>query len=336
MTLGHEGEPARRTAELATLAETAGLDLIGVADSQSIYRECFTQLTAVALATTRIRLGPLVTNPVTRHPAVLAGAIATLDELSGGRAYLALGNGASAVANAGLAPARPAELRSAAEVIARLLRGAAGQEPPRLTWVSSAIPLLVHASRPDGLRAAADTSDGVLLRWGDVAADALAGRIAELRRLRAAGPLAGRPFSVWIYGSGWIGDRDAAAGHIGSWVAARAVTVREAELPEVLRDAWRSYRERYDYSRHASGDDPFNARLLESVGLAEVMADRFAITGQASDVAEVLTKLAGSGVDAFVFGGAVSEKPALIEGLAVVRERVAAAGRALPSKTIGV
>jgi len=50
-------------------------------------------LAAVAMATERIRLCPLVYNNDLRHPAVLAQELASLDVLSGGRAVVGIGAG---------------------------------------------------------------------------------------------------------------------------------------------------------------------------------------------------------------------------------------------------
>jgi alkanesulfonate monooxygenase SsuD/methylene tetrahydromethanopterin reductase-like flavin-dependent oxidoreductase (luciferase family) len=55
--------------------------------------ESWTILTALAEATTRIRLGPWVTATPLRNPAILAKMAATLDEVSGGRFMLGLGSG---------------------------------------------------------------------------------------------------------------------------------------------------------------------------------------------------------------------------------------------------
>ena len=68
-------------------------------------------LTVAALETERVQIGPSVTNPLTRHPAVMASAIASLHELSGGRAFLGIGTGDSAILNLGLRPARLRALR---------------------------------------------------------------------------------------------------------------------------------------------------------------------------------------------------------------------------------
>ena len=52
-------------------------------------------LGAVAAATSRVTIGPGITNAYTRHPGVTAAGIATLDDLSGGRAALGVGAGGS-------------------------------------------------------------------------------------------------------------------------------------------------------------------------------------------------------------------------------------------------
>jgi F420-dependent oxidoreductase-like protein len=55
--------------------------------------EGWTTLTALAQATTRIRIGCLVTGVHYRHPAVLANMASTLDVISGGRLELGIGAG---------------------------------------------------------------------------------------------------------------------------------------------------------------------------------------------------------------------------------------------------
>ena len=68
----------------ARLAEAAGFDLVGVADSQSVFREAYVTAAMILSQTSRVRVGPTVTNPITRHPAVAASAIATLNEIGDG------------------------------------------------------------------------------------------------------------------------------------------------------------------------------------------------------------------------------------------------------------
>src|SRR5262245_39317879 len=78
--------------ELAEVSEALGYRFFWYTDVR-FARECYVALTAVALSTHRIHVGPGVTDPYSRHPALTASAIATLDEVSGGRAVLGLGTG---------------------------------------------------------------------------------------------------------------------------------------------------------------------------------------------------------------------------------------------------
>ena len=87
-------------------------------------RECYVGLSAVASQIGRLRLGPGVTDPYTRHPAMTAAAIATLDELSGGRAMLGLGVGGQGFRELGIERRLPvAALRETVEIVRALLRG---------------------------------------------------------------------------------------------------------------------------------------------------------------------------------------------------------------------
>src|SRR5262249_61624599 len=84
-----------RFGELCVEAEERGFEWIGVADSQSVFRELYVALTVAALRTRRSHLGPLVNNPLTRHLVVPASAISRVDELAGGRPRPGLGSGGS-------------------------------------------------------------------------------------------------------------------------------------------------------------------------------------------------------------------------------------------------
>src|ERR1700679_2851382 len=87
-----------KSATLAKTAEEQGWDGITFGDSQNRAGDSFVEMALAAVATTRLRIATWVTNPVTRHPAVVAGAIATLQEESGGRMELGIGRGDSALA----------------------------------------------------------------------------------------------------------------------------------------------------------------------------------------------------------------------------------------------
>jgi len=85
-------------------AEMLGWDAALQPDSQLRRRDTYVLLAAAAKATERITLGPLLANPVNRHPSVTAGSIATIDELAPGRTIIGWGVGDTAVRLAGLRP----------------------------------------------------------------------------------------------------------------------------------------------------------------------------------------------------------------------------------------
>ena len=92
-------EPLAKVSATAKLAEDLGFKYFGHADQRfQGEKDAFLALAADAMATRSINLGPCVSDPYTRNPAMLAVATATLDELSGGRSFLALGAGGSGFA----------------------------------------------------------------------------------------------------------------------------------------------------------------------------------------------------------------------------------------------
>src|SRR5881628_161931 len=80
----------RRSAATARLLEELGFDTVLFPDSQNLAPEVWGQLMLAAQATARVRLGPGVTNSVTRDPAVTASAALALQAESGGRAVLGI------------------------------------------------------------------------------------------------------------------------------------------------------------------------------------------------------------------------------------------------------
>ena len=129
----------------------------------------YMQLAVAAGQTSRIRLGLLLDNPVLHHPATSASSIATLDEISGGRALLTYGIGDTAVRWLGLRPARMAELEDAVVLAKRLLSGegveVGAPRPARLRHARS-VPVWIAAGGPKTIEMAARVADGVFLRVG--------------------------------------------------------------------------------------------------------------------------------------------------------------------------
>ena len=164
--------PIQEVVRLAQLTESLGFDGLWLNDAQCRWRDVYVGLAAIGVSTSRIVLGPSVTNPVTRHATVTASAMYSLHELTGGRARMGIGIGDAAVKDIGKRPVRIDDLARAVEAIRELW---AGNDVPleevrsRLSYATSAprfIPIYIAASGPKLLRSAAQIGDGLILNAG--------------------------------------------------------------------------------------------------------------------------------------------------------------------------
>jgi 5,10-methylenetetrahydromethanopterin reductase len=158
---------------LARRAEQAGFDAFWISDDLFL-RSAWVLLSAVARSTHYIQLGTCIVNPYTQHPAEIAMAAATLDELSDGRALLGISSGADDFLSwIGLHPERP--LTAVAETVAALRRLFSGDRchpSGRFVagWTSEAylrfparqIPIYVGAMSPRMLELIGSAADGGL------------------------------------------------------------------------------------------------------------------------------------------------------------------------------
>lgn len=165
-------EPLPAIVEEARLAESLGYDTLWIPDTHLLCRELWVTLTACALATTRIRLGPGITVPHTRHISVTASAALTLEEIAPGRVVVGVGTGGSAAQTMGLTireTARTATLEHMATALRRLTRAEpirfeSGSEG-RLAWLTGprVIPVYAAGSGPRMLAAAGRVGDGAIM-----------------------------------------------------------------------------------------------------------------------------------------------------------------------------
>jgi 5,10-methylenetetrahydromethanopterin reductase len=172
-------------------AEALGWDAALQPDSQLRRRDTYVLLAAAARATERITLGPLLANPVNRHPTVTAGSIATIDELAPGRTLLGWGVGDTAVRLAGLRPARVKDLEASTRLMRALLDGEAvevGADHPARLPHHRPVPIWIAAGGPRTLRMAGGVADGVFIRVGTHAANLR----ASVEAIRAGAAEAGR------------------------------------------------------------------------------------------------------------------------------------------------
>jgi len=160
--------PVELYPRLAQAAERAGFDQFWVSDDLFL-RSAWIILTSVAQATERIQIGTCIVNPYTMHPAEMAMAAATLDELSRGRFLLGLSSGADDFLNwVGIRPERPVTtVRETVEALRRLWRGdrqhANGwTNEAYLRFATREIPIYIGAMSPRMLRLIGEVADGGL------------------------------------------------------------------------------------------------------------------------------------------------------------------------------
>jgi 5,10-methylenetetrahydromethanopterin reductase len=166
-----QGTP-QDTAAFAARVEAAGFDFLWMPDTPLLagrWRDVYVHLTCAALRTTRLRLGPGVTNPLTRHPVVTASAILSLDEASQGRADLVAGSGYSSAYIIGRKAATLATMRQATQLWRSIFHGRPtelGGLQIRLAPPRPQLPIYLAATGPRMLQLAGEIADGVLIMVG--------------------------------------------------------------------------------------------------------------------------------------------------------------------------
>jgi 5,10-methylenetetrahydromethanopterin reductase len=263
-------------------------------------------LATIASATTRIGLGPAVTNPYTRHPAHTAAAIATIDELSGGRATLAFGAGGGLDAY-GIKRANPVQtLREAVQISQLLTRGETASYQGEVFSLGATqldftpvrpVPVYLAARGPKILQLAGEVADGAIL-GGFAQPDGLRYAMDMVDRgIERAGRDPGDvDVMSWLYVS--VDDDPAAARTaVSKMVLASLITSRPIldrigiELPSALRDrldaqGWRYPRE-----------TPEEAAAL----LPDHIVDAFALHGTPAQVRKRLDVIRDCGIDHVAF-----------------------------------
>jgi len=289
-----------RARDLALMAEGDGWDGLAFTDSQNLHGDTFAQLALAAQATTRLRLATGATNPATRHPAVVASAIATIQAESSGRAVLGIARGDSALAYLGRKPMPFAEFALALEHIQAYLRGETvdlDTFASRLEWLPRElpkVPMSVAATGPRVIALAARVAERVTLSVG-----------ADPERLQAAIAIARNngAQSIGAYVNAVTHPDIATAralvrGRLGVYArfSSMTPTVR-ASLSADDRTVIESLASSYDMQRHAAS----GAR--HETALTDAFVDRFGIVGPPEQVAARFQSLIALGLDHFIVVG---------------------------------
>lgn len=187
------GRPLPELAEFIRSCEEAGFHGVGVNDHHHSGRDVYAVLALAASATERLTLFPATSNPLTRHPLVLAATANSLAEIAPGRIMLTLAPGFLSVEKAGKPQARRQQLGEAVTAIRELLAGRAGPvdgaELRMNNAVAQAPKVFVLAAGPKVLELAGEVADGVMMLVGLHPQSIAAARA----HIRAGEQRAGRP-----------------------------------------------------------------------------------------------------------------------------------------------
>lgn len=301
-SLANHHDPAYVAESAKTIDRDLAYDNLFLGDER-LDRNTYALLALAAEHTSEIGLGTGVTNPYTRHPAMTAAAIATIDRLSDGRASLGLGGGSPiALDPLGYDQDDPiGTLRDAIKVIRPLLNGETADLDRKEFSIDEAgmdvepvsdVPIYVAGRGPNILGLGGFRGDGVLAGAGLASVD---GMSYAMEKIEAGAAKAGRDVAdldvvCWTFLS-VADDRDAALDGVNPLVAR---IVDKAPLPAL----------------EAIGIDPDLAKRVKSVdGVADLSAaelreyvprtvtEQFAIAGTPEECREHVAALREFGVD---------------------------------------
>jgi 5,10-methylenetetrahydromethanopterin reductase len=304
--------------ELARWIEDLGYDDLWITDSSLHAGDVYVYVTLALQATTRLRVGTAVTNPITRHPALTANAAATLAMLAPGRFVCGVGVGDSPLPEIGSRLAKVSTLVAMTETMRRLwageiLEGRHGRhvyEHAKLKLVPGEIPVHYAASGPRTLEAAGEHADGAIVLAG-LFPEALAFARAHLDRGRALSDRDDFRTTAFLYGA--IRDEEAAA-----LDAARSIV---AWFPQMSPDHARMAGMSEDLIvrvREVYGGGEFQKASAAAALIDDDLVRRVAFAGTPQTAAAKLAWLREQGLDGvsiFPLGG---ERPATIEAFAAM------------------
>ncbi len=300
--------PGSAVADLLVRAEELGFSHGWTFDSHVLWQEPYVILSQVLARTSRLRVGPMVTNPATRDWTVIASLHATLNEMHGNRTVCGIGRGDSAVRVQGRAPTTLKRLADAVHVIRELAEGREVDvegTPIRIPWVPAGarLPVWVAGYGPKALELTGRCADGFILQLADP-------YLVEwtVKSVRAAAEAAGRDpdaLTICVAAPAYVGDGSAGStahardqcrwfgGMVGNHVADIVGRYGSSgAVPQALTD-YIAGRQGYDYNEHGKAGNTHTSFVPDEI------VDRFCLLGTAAQHIEKLEELKSIGVDQF-------------------------------------
>jgi 5,10-methylenetetrahydromethanopterin reductase len=287
---------AREALQLARAAEDLGYQRFWIGDSHMIWRELYVLAGAIAMATKKIEIGPGVTHPAVRHLTVTASAMATLSELTEGRAFLGFGVGATGPGNIGMKPHSVPELEADIILLRQLLAGETVKingADVRCLFPAPGVPLYIGTRAPQGMKITCRLADGFVYT-GEF--DTLKPIVNNIRAFTAAAQREPQDIQFIYRLPCALSDEGTVAREDVKGIVARAAFTHLGRLynrgdlgDTADRAALERLRQHYDTYHH-----------MESIHnhlVREEWVDRFAIVGAPNQVRDKVKEIIDAGVD---------------------------------------
>ncbi len=302
--------PATGLSEMARWIEDSGGDGLAVTDTQNLAGDPYSALSLAAHTTSRIGLGTATTNTITRHAAITASAITTVQVESRGRAVLGIGRGDSSLAYLGRKPASLAQFKEYLQQVQGYLRGEVvflDGYPSQMEWVKRTglpkVPVDVAATGPKVIEIAAQHADRVTLSLGAIP-ERLRWGMETARQARIRVGHDPESFSVGAYINVVVHPNQEKARELArGWIStfARFSAMLKGKAIESLDPESRSVVARvnahYDMRYHGHKEGKHNSVLTND------FIDSFAIAGPSSYCIERLQELIALGLKRLVIIG---------------------------------
>ena len=311
--------PASALVDLMVRAEELGFSHGWTFDSHVLWQEPFVIYPRILERTSRMIVGPMVTNPGTRDWTVIASLHATLNDMFGNRTICGIGRGDSAMRVQGRPPTTLARLEESINVIRELAEGRAvdlGGTRVQIPWMpeGAALPVWMAGYGPKALDLVGRAADGFILQLADP-------YLIEwmVKTVRAAAESAGRDpaaITICVAAPAYVSDDLAHArdqcrwfgGMVGNHVADLVTRYGEysAAVPPELTEYIKA-RDGYDYSHHGRAGNPSTDFVPDEV------VDRFCLLGPPAAQFDRLAELGELGVDQFAIYAMHDAKDATVD-----------------------
>ncbi len=312
---------SRDLIECARAAAGYGFDWIGTVDSPMLFCDTAVASTLVALNTTDCRIGPVVTNPVSRRVEILASELLSLDGVSGHRAVLGISSGDTAVANLGLRAASIAQMEESISQFRALTSPSDGSGATDGSGgrTGTGIPIFVAAGGPRMTDLGARMGDGLILGSG-TDPEMVAERLALIRASAAAAGREMAELEVWAMGlvhlPAGAGD-DSATSELRSLLAAFAHHSPASRTTgggnsASLQSGLRVLTSRYDTRQHLAGRSE-NEALVEELGLTEALAEAYLLPTEPQAILQRFATLEDIGLTGVMLTGTVAQRRQIVE-----------------------